>query len=390
VTWLPGFGYAVAGALALAAAALRLARARLTGEAAASWRAAVLLVAAVALLLAGAFPAPADRLALLAPVLAALVIGSRPVHARRAPRARAVVTAVLAEVALAAVLSALPSGSWLDRPHALWLAADSSVAVLCLVATGLVLAAATTGLRETFAAHSSRILRMADDLGAARRTIAALQEEQRERLHEARTAMLGVLGATHLFAVPSEEGGDAAELQRVVTAEARRLTSLLDPESDEALREFSLATVFEPVLVAYRETGMRIDVDLRGLRAYGRPTATATVLANLLSNAAKYAPGSPVTVRASSAASSVRICVEDSGPGIPAEERSLVLNRGERLTRAGADGTGIGLYSSAQAMADQGGSLRIEGRGGLNGTCVVLSLPAAAIQPVGPLRANAS
>jgi signal transduction histidine kinase len=144
------------------------------------------------------------------------------------------------------------------------------------------------------------------------------------------------------------------------------------------------------VLVAYRESGVQVEVDLRGLHAYGRPTATATVLANLLSNAAKYAPGSPVTVRASSAASSVRICVEDSGPGIPAEERSLVLNRGERLTRAGAAGTGIGLYSSAQAMADQGGSLRIEGRGGLNGTCVVLSLPAAAIRPVGPLRANAS
>jgi signal transduction histidine kinase len=95
-------------------------------------------------------------------------------------------------------------------------------------------------------------------------------------------------------------------------------------------------------------------------------------------------------VRASSAGASVRICVEDSGPGIPAEVRSAVLIRGERLSRSAAAGTGIGLYSSAVAMAEQGGSLRIEGRAGLDGTRVVLGLPAAVLRPVGPLRANAS
>lgn len=392
MTHVFGLGFALAGALALAAGALQVARARLTAEAIASWRAAALLVAAVALLLAGAFPTPFYRLVLLVPAAGAVLICLRPARAGRAPRVEAVVAAVAGELALAAMLSALPTASWLARPRALWLAADSGVAVLGVVAAGIALVGAANGLRETYVAHGSRILRMADDLGEARRTIAALEQEQRERLHEARTAMLGVLGATQLFAVPSADDDDeaSARLQRVVTAEARRLTSLLDPGSDEVPREFGLSTAFEPVLVAYRATGLQIDVELRGLRAYGRPTATATVLANLLSNAAKYAPGSAVTVRASSAGSSVRICVEDSGPGIAAEERGLVLNRGERLSRTGADGTGIGLYSSAQAMAEQGGSLRIEGRGGLSGTCVVLSLPAAAIQPVGPLRANAS
>jgi signal transduction histidine kinase len=335
LTWLLSFGLALAGALTLAAAGLRVMRARLTGTLVVSRRGTGLFAAAAALLVAGALPSP--------PFLFVLIL--------------------LAPVALA------------------------------VVAAGFAVASAANGLRGTYVEHASRILQLADDLGAARRRIATLEEEQRERLHEARTAMLGLLGATHLFAVPPEGGENAdstAQLQRVVTAEARRLTSLLDPESDEAPREFSLATAFEPVLVAYRATGMRIDAELRGLRAHGRPTATATVLANLLSNAAKYAPGSPVVVRASSAGASVRICVEDDGPGIAAEERNVVLSRGERLSRSAAPGSGIGLYSSAVAMAEQGGSLRIEGRGGLNGTCVVLSLPAAVIQPVGPLRANAS
>jgi signal transduction histidine kinase len=333
VTWLLSFGFALAGALALAALALRLIRARLTRARPAHRRDVLLLVAAATLFTVSALPSLPLPLVLLAP------------------------------------------------------------AALCVAATAVALASAAYGLRETYVDHAGRILELADDLRAARSRIAALEEEQRERLHEARTAMLGLLGATHLFAVPSEGGesaDSAAQLQRVVTAEARRLTSLLDPESDEAPREFSLATAFEPVFLAYRATGMRIDAELRGLRAHGRPTATATVLANLLSNAAKYAPGSPVVVRAASAGASVRICVEDDGPGIPAEERRVVLSRGERLSRSAAPGSGIGLYTSAVAMAEQGGSLRIEGRGGLNGTCVVLSLPAAVIQPVGPLRANAS
>lgn len=387
MTWL-SFGFALGGALALAAAVLQVARARLTGAAPASWRAATLLVAAAALLTACALPNPAPRLVLLAPVLAIHLAGARPALSRRAPDRKLVVAAAVSVPLLAVVLSVVPDG-----PRVLWLAADSATALCCVVATAIAFASAVDALRETYVAHGSRILQLADDLGTARRRIVALEEEQRERLHEARTAMLGVLGATHLFAVPSDAGEDdesAAQLRRVVTAEARRLTSLLDPESDEAPREFGLVSAFEPVLVAYRATGMRIDAELRGLRAYGRPTATATVLANLLSNAAKYAPGSPVVVRASSAGASVRICVEDSGPGIPAEERNAVLLQGERLSRSAAAGTGIGLYSSAVAMAEQGGSLRIEGRGGLDGTCVVLSLPAAGIQPVGPLRANAS
>lgn len=387
MTWL-SFGFAVAGALALAATVLQVARARLTGAAAAYWRAATLLVAAVALLTACALPGPALGFVLLAPALAVHLAGGRPALARRAPDRKLVVPAAVTVPLLAVLLSLVP-----DVPRALWLAADSATALCCVVATAIALAAAADALRDTYVAHGSRILQLADDLGTARRRLAALEEEQRERLHEARTAMLGVLGATHLFAVPADAGADddsAAQLRRVVTAEARRLTSLLDPEADEAPREFALASAFEPVLVAYRATGMCIAAELGGLRAHGRPTATATVLANLLSNAAKYAPGSPVVVRASSAGASVRICVEDSGPGIPAEERKAVLIRGERLSRSAAAGTGIGLYSSAVAMAEQGGSLRIEGRGGLDGTCVVLSLPAVRIQPVGPLRANAS
>jgi signal transduction histidine kinase len=387
VTWL-SCGFAVAGALALAGATLRAARARLTGATAASWQGATLLVAAVALLSACVLPGPSLRLVLLAPVLVVHLAGRRPTRARRAPDRKLVAAAAGGVPLLAALLSVAPVG-----PHALWLAADSATAACCVVATAVALGGAVDALRQTYAAHGSRILQLADDLGTARRRIAELEEGQRARLHEARTAVLGVLGATHLFAVPTEAGEDddsAAQLRRVVTAEARRLTTLLDPESDEEPREFALASAFEPVLVAYRATGMRIDADLRGLRAYGRPTATATVLANLLSNAAKYAPGSPVVVRASSAGASVRICVEDSGPGIPAEVRSAVLIRGERLSRSAAAGTGIGLYSSAVAMAEQGGSLRIEGRAGLDGTRVVLGLPAAVLRPVGPLRANAS
>ena len=72
-----------------------------------------------------------------------------------------------------------------------------------------------------------------------------------------------------------------------------------------------------------------------------------TLLTNLLSNARKYTPlGGEVLVSVEPAGDSVRLRVEDSGPGIPGEERERVFDRfyrGPQAHPAGPAGSGLGL-----------------------------------------------
>ena len=52
----------------------------------------------------------------------------------------------------------------------------------------------------------------------------------------------------------------------------------------------------------------------------------AQAIANLLENAARFAPeGTPVTVRAATTPTSVRVSVEDQGPGVPPTDREGCL-----------------------------------------------------------------
>src|SRR5688500_17767618 len=56
--------------------------------------------------------------------------------------------------------------------------------------------------------------------------------------------------------------------------------------------------------------------------AWADPLAIERILANLVSNAAKYSPeGSTVTIAVESTRDAARLIVADQGPGIPAEER---------------------------------------------------------------------
>jgi signal transduction histidine kinase len=71
----------------------------------------------------------------------------------------------------------------------------------------------------------------------------------------------------------------------------------------------------------------------------------------------------------------VVVRVDDDGPGIPAEERTSVVEPFTRGSRARASGTGLGLAIVAQQVALHGGSLRLDDspRGGLG---VEVRLPA--------------
>ena len=118
------------------------------------------------------------------------------------------------------------------------------------------------------------------------------------------------------------------------------------------------------------------------------------VLDNLLSNAVKFTPeGGSVSVRVARLRETCTVEVEDSGPGIPVDERDRLFERFFRSRDAIArsiPGTGLGLVVSRRIAEAHGGSLElVDGVGSGAAFRLVLPLaeravPAPALKPVAP------
>jgi len=100
------------------------------------------------------------------------------------------------------------------------------------------------------------------------------------------------------------------------------------------------------------------------------------VLRNLLENAVKYSPaGATVDVRARSENGRVLVAVEDSGPGIPAEQHGLIFERfGRANVGLGKPGTGLGLFIARSIAEAHGGTLSVVSAPG-KGAVFTLELP---------------
>jgi two-component system sensor histidine kinase MtrB len=138
-------------------------------------------------------------------------------------------------------------------------------------------------------------------------------------------------------------------------------------------------TVAIPVELSPGVEGLRLRVDKRRFER---------VMANLIENASLYAGGvTTVSVerhpRATAAdgnepARTIRVVVEDAGPGIPLHERQHLFERFYRGSRAGqrstSEGTGLGLSLVAEHVRLHGGAVWVEDAPE-QGTRFVIELP---------------
>ena len=107
----------------------------------------------------------------------------------------------------------------------------------------------------------------------------------------------------------------------------------------------------------------------------------AQVVTNLLENAHKYGGGATV-IALKGDRRAVRIAVEDSGPGVPDDEKELVFERFARGTAAGARGSGggagLGLALVAEHVRLHNGDVWVGDRlDGAPGARFVVELPRA-------------
>lgn len=119
-----------------------------------------------------------------------------------------------------------------------------------------------------------------------------------------------------------------------------------------------------------------ITGELRPLRA--NPIRIRQMLDNLVGNAIKYTPeGGRVRVAISMQENQIVIRVEDTGPGIPAEEQNRVFEKFYRASNRpqGVEGTGLGLAIVKSVADSHQGRVWVESKVG-EGSAFVVLLPA--------------
>ncbi|WP_413816408.1 sensor histidine kinase N-terminal domain-containing protein [Pigmentiphaga sp.] len=107
-----------------------------------------------------------------------------------------------------------------------------------------------------------------------------------------------------------------------------------------------------------------IDLGLEGTEGpvpvVGDALLLAELLNNLIDNALRYTPrGGTVTVRVMAQDDGPALEIEDSGPGIPPEERELVFDRFYRILGSNAEGSGLGLAIVREIAQRHGAALTI-------------------------------
>jgi signal transduction histidine kinase len=101
------------------------------------------------------------------------------------------------------------------------------------------------------------------------------------------------------------------------------------------------------------------------------------VVTNLLTNAAKYAPGTAVSVRVRAGPGSALLEVEDAGAGVPEALRPRVFEAFERGTTPRAvSGLGLGLFIVRQIVEAHGGTVQLE-QAPSGGARFVIEIPCA-------------
>ncbi|MES2019463.1 MAG: ATP-binding protein [Pseudomonadota bacterium] len=158
--------------------------------------------------------------------------------------------------------------------------------------------------------------------------------------------------------------------------EASAASGAVDQQVD--LAELARRTVSEMAMAAQSKG---IDLGLQHADpapVTGHGDALHILMRNLIDNAIKYTPaGGTIDVEVRASEQGPILCVQDSGPGIPGEERERVFDRFYRIAGSEANGSGLGL-AIIKAIAERHGALlSLDQSQRLGGLSVTIQFPVA-------------
>jgi PAS domain S-box-containing protein len=266
------------------------------------------------------------------------------------------------------------------------------------------------GREEVWLSVTEAVMR--DPLGAVAGRIFAFRDISGDRLveqvksdfvstvsHELRTPLTSIYGfAETLLRQDVMFGEEEREtFLRYIASESQRLTSIVDTLLNVARLDTGdlqvniaetdvrdvVGRVLETVSPADRN-GHEFVVDLpdEPLAARADPEKLRQVCAILVENAVRYSPdGGAVTVGAARRRDTVEVSVTDEGIGIPQADQEQIFRKFYRGSdaelRAGAGGTGLGLFIARGLVTAMGGRIWVSSREG-EGSRFAFELPAGA------------
>jgi len=214
-----------------------------------------------------------------------------------------------------------------------------------------------------------------------------------EMVHEIRTPLTAIAGYAGMLRREDLPAATRQECAVTIQQEAMRLGQLVGDFLDLARLEsgrasleraaVALGPVVEEVLRLLQPSAEARQIVLTAHLPPQMPPLWADeqrlhqVLVNLVGNGVKYCrPGDRVTVLAKAEEEEARICVMDTGPGIPAAAHEYLFQKFFRLpSTENAEGTGLGLAIARQIVEAHGGRIWVESEEGRGATfCFTIPL----------------
>jgi signal transduction histidine kinase/ActR/RegA family two-component response regulator len=212
--------------------------------------------------------------------------------------------------------------------------------------------------------------------------------------HEIRTPLNGVLGMAQAIAAEKRLPGRVREQIAVVRESGEALLAVLNDILDISRIEagklelesigFDLAELaagagrtFAPLAKA-RDVALELEVGPEAAGVYlGDPTRVRQILYNLISNALKFTEAGRIEVRLARLDGLLRLTVEDTGIGIPAEVLRRLFAKFEQAdasTTRRYGGAGLGLSICRELAELMGGSITAASTPG-KGSAFTVTLP---------------
>ena len=262
-------------------------------------------------------------------------------------------------------------------------------------------------------AHTNRQFALANERLAAARLAAEDARKAKAAFvakvsHEFRTPLNMIIGLTDLLLETPEVYGEGLPprllqdldiVRRNCEHLASMISDVLDLSQVEAGRMalhrdwvdlgeilHAAVTTVQPLLQK-KGLQLRIDIDDGVTEVYCDRTRIRQVVLNLVSNAARFTEYGSVNIRAEQDAQYVRVSVEDTGPGIAAEDVGRIFEPFEQVNIRpwqSRSGSGLGLSISKQFVELHGGRMWLKSAVG-KGSTFYFRLPLAPLQgPAAP------
>ncbi|HEY1238340.1 MAG TPA: ATP-binding protein [Solirubrobacterales bacterium] len=205
--------------------------------------------------------------------------------------------------------------------------------------------------------------------------------------HDLRTPLTAIRAAAETLSSPTITEEDRQELREAIVEDSERLASLVDnlldlsrlrtgtaePSRDWASIEEVIEAALDDLQLEPERFKLSIDQGLPFIRADSAQLERAFV--NLLSNAARYSGGAPVSVRAREVSGRLVVRVVDQGPGIPERELERIFEAFYRGSASDSHaGAGLGLAIVRGFVEANGGQVSVESLPG-QGTAFVVEFP---------------